>query len=544
MTSTTTPNQNKKQGAYGLIPTHKHSIWSQLSHPNEILAVIRMGLSKIFTPSPKTPGGAPQASKLVGELSPLWTHLNKTSRSFAVVIKVLPAEAADAVCVFYLLLRALDTIEDEMDLTKFTSFQQQIQVITTTTTNDNATTTTTGTRMETLLETKARLVREFYKILPIAHSTSPSSTTTTTTTSNSSSSSSSPYPLSAVLSSRIGKDSEHELLLAIPLLIKAFKDCVANSSCQDAIYHVVREMGEGMAEYASRDMSQGTYDKADYDRYCHFVAGTVGYGLTRLFDATSLEENASDLVKDQSLWDGMGIFLQRTNIIRDICEDAVEGRAFWPVTVWKHGIDEISQVRDLRILNEMISHALELIPLVAKYLDRLHHPGVLRFCALPQVMALHTLAECYNNDLVFTGVVKIRTGCAAQIVLSLDNTDTELIREGYVHEMSKALINMRTRARTIHDAKCVNACNLALESLGVPPERSTLASIIELCLGLLFLGATLLLWWHFSLTGRSAALADMFARGDEALGQAFAMALASFTVAAMVFSVFMAFGGK
>ncbi len=34
--------------------------------------------------------------------------------SFAVVIQRLPTELRDAVCLFYLVLRALDTVEDDM----------------------------------------------------------------------------------------------------------------------------------------------------------------------------------------------------------------------------------------------------------------------------------------------------------------------------------------------------------------------------------------------------------------------------------------------
>ena len=38
--------------------------------------------------------------------------LQKTSRSFAAVIQQLPAEARPGVCVFYLVLRALDSVSD------------------------------------------------------------------------------------------------------------------------------------------------------------------------------------------------------------------------------------------------------------------------------------------------------------------------------------------------------------------------------------------------------------------------------------------------
>ena len=32
---------------------------------------------------------------------------------------------------------------------------------------------------------------------------------------------------------------------------------------------------------------------------------------------------------------------------------------------------------------------------------------VFRFCAIPQVMAIGTLAMCYNNHEVFTGILRI-----------------------------------------------------------------------------------------------------------------------------------------
>jgi hypothetical protein len=42
-----------------------------------------------------------------------------------------------------------------------------------------------------------------------------------------------------------------------------------------------------------------------------------------------------------------------------------------------------------------------------EYLSRLRDPQVFRFCAIPQVMAIATLAECYDNPKVFKAVVKI-----------------------------------------------------------------------------------------------------------------------------------------
>jgi farnesyl-diphosphate farnesyltransferase len=44
--------------------------------------------------------------------------LNRVSRSFAIVIQQLPKELRDAICIFYLVLRALDTVEDDMAIAK------------------------------------------------------------------------------------------------------------------------------------------------------------------------------------------------------------------------------------------------------------------------------------------------------------------------------------------------------------------------------------------------------------------------------------------
>ena len=37
-------------------------------------------------------------------------------RSFAIVIQQLPRQLRDSVCIFYLVLRALDTVEDDMSI--------------------------------------------------------------------------------------------------------------------------------------------------------------------------------------------------------------------------------------------------------------------------------------------------------------------------------------------------------------------------------------------------------------------------------------------
>jgi hypothetical protein len=66
-------------------------------------------------------------------------------------------------------------------------------------------------------------------------------------------------------------------------------------------------------------------------QYCHYVAGLVGIGLSRLFSASELE--SSEVGEDHQLANSMGLFLQKTNIIRDYLEDVLQGREFWPKEV-------------------------------------------------------------------------------------------------------------------------------------------------------------------------------------------------------------------
>ena len=180
-----------------------------------------------------------------------------------------------------------------------------------------------------------------------------------------------------------------------------------------------------------KDLGQGTVDVSEYNRYCHFVAGLVGEGLSRLFVATKLEDPS--LEKDLFSSDQMGLFLQKTNIIRDYLEDYVDGRAFWPQSIWKvysksgdlgyfaYSKNSKESVASLRCLNDLVLDALQSVPHVLGYLSQLKNQEVFRFCAIPQAMAIATLSKLHDNEDVFTGVVKIRKGMACKIILNTNN---------------------------------------------------------------------------------------------------------------------------
>jgi farnesyl-diphosphate farnesyltransferase len=64
----------------------------------------------------------------------------------------------------------------------------------------------------------------------------------------------------------------------------------------------------------------------------------------------------------------------------------------------------------LRCLNHLIADALGHVPDVFTFMARLREQSVFNFCSIPQVMAMATLALCYNNSDVFKMNVKIRKG--------------------------------------------------------------------------------------------------------------------------------------
>ncbi|KYO41025.1 squalene synthase [Alligator mississippiensis] len=330
-------------------------VWRWLGRPAELCNLLRFRLAPAGTAVGKDP---PRAS-----LRACYQHLNQTSRSFAAVIQALDGELRHAVCIFYLVLRALDTIEDDMTIS---------------------------------LETKVPMLHEFHSYLyqPEWRYTE-------------------------------SKEKDKQVLEDFPTISLEFRNLA--EVYQDVITDVCRKMGVGMAEYLEKKINS----VQDWDKYCHYVAGLVGIGLSRLFSASELEDPI--VGQDVELANSMGLFLQKTNIIRDYLQDQLEGREFWPREVWSRYAKKLSDLAKpenadvaVQCLNELITNALHHVPDVLKYLSRLKNQSVFNFCAIPQAMAIATLAACYNNKQVFRGVVKIRKGQA--VTMMMDATNVQAVK--------------------------------------------------------------------------------------------------------------------
>ncbi|XP_004433567.1 PREDICTED: squalene synthase isoform X1 [Ceratotherium simum simum] len=299
----------------------------------------------------------PQDS-LSSSLKTCYKYLNQTSRSFAAVIQALDGEMRHAVCIFYLVLRALDTLEDDMTIS---------------------------------VEKKVPLLHNFHSFLY--------------------------EPDWRFMES---KEKDRQVLEDFPTISLEFRNLA--EKYQTVIVDICRKMGIGMAEFLDKDVTS----EREWDKYCHYVAGLVGIGLSRLFSASELEDPL--VGEDEERANSMGLFLQKTNIIRDYLEDQREGREFWPQEVWSKYVKKLGDFAkpeniDLAVqcLNELITNALHHIPDVITYLSRLRNQSVFNFCAIPQVMAIATLAACYNNQQVFKGVVKIRKGQAVTLMMDATN---------------------------------------------------------------------------------------------------------------------------
>ncbi|KAE8215469.1 hypothetical protein CF327_g1223 [Tilletia walkeri] len=362
------------------------------THPSEVRSLIHYKLWRDplndITRNPEQSGYDRQ------QMRDCWDLLDQTSRSFAAVIKELKAELGRVICIFYLVLRALDTVEDDMTIP---------------------------------VEKKIPLLLDFYKKLD-----EPGWNFTEN-----------------------GPDEkDRELLVQYHKVIAEFQ--MLSPQFRTVISDITAKMGAGMASYieASASAPLKVQAWADYDLYCHFVAGLVGEGLSRILAESGIER---PWLGDQlQLSNHMGLFLQKTNIIRDYAEDCAEQRFFWPRDCWgdkrynggfdsqasvARGIEPIGASTGAEVhargakfqavgpdgkaamfvlsgmLLDAISHATHSLDYLAVIRDQ----SVFNFCAIPQVMAIATFEALAGNPDVFKRNVKIRKSQAVQLIIRAVN---------------------------------------------------------------------------------------------------------------------------
>ncbi|OIW28081.1 farnesyl-diphosphate farnesyl transferase [Coniochaeta ligniaria NRRL 30616] len=333
-----------------------------LAHPNELRAVIQWKLwhEPVHTRDPKNETPTEKSC---------YHFLNMTSRSFAAVILELNPELLLPVCLFYLVLRGLDTIEDDMTLD---------------------------------IKEKEPLLRNFSQHMETDGWTFDKSGP---------------------------NEKDRELLVHFDDIIVELKK--VKKPYYDIIADIATKMGNGMADYAldAELNEQGVQTIADYELYCHYVAGLVGDGLTRLFVEAKLANPI--LLERPDLTESMGQFLQKTNIIRDIHEDQLDKRRWWPKEIWSKYVDNWDDLfkpeyrtKALECSSEMVLNALKHAEECLHYMAGIRDQSVFNFVAIPQAMAIATLELVFRNPAIFESHIKITKGDACQLM----NDSTQNLR--------------------------------------------------------------------------------------------------------------------
>ncbi|KAG6820540.1 hypothetical protein H0H93_015711 [Arthromyces matolae] len=294
-----------------------------------------------------------------------WSFLDKTSRSFSAVIKELDGDLARTA-----ILRGLDTIEDDMTIPD---------------------------------DVKQPILRAFHK-----HTVTPG----------------------WKFDGCGPNEKDRQLLVEYDVVVEEVNRL--DPSYREVIVDIAEKMATGMADYAHKAAATGSIylnTIAEYDLYCHYVAGLVGEGLSGIFSASGKEV---PWLKDQlELSDSMGLLLQKTNIIRDYREDVEEQRYFWPREIWgkkEYGFSEMKDMyaphareQALWAQSGMIVDALRHAVDALDYLRLIKNQSVFNFCAIPATMAIATLELCFMNPTMFDRNIKIRKAEAARLIMRSTN---------------------------------------------------------------------------------------------------------------------------
>ena len=288
--------------------------------------------------------------------------LGLTSRSFVAVIQELHPELLVPVCLFYLVLRGLDTIEDDMTID---------------------------------IKEKEPVLRNFFKHLDDE---------------------------SWTYDGNGPDEKDRELLVKFDVVAKEFSH--VKDAYRTIIKDITKRMGNGMADFCkdAEYNQQGIQTIKEYEIYCHYVAGLVGEGLTRLFVEAKLANPV--LLQRPELMESMGQFLQQTNIIRDIHEDHEDKRYFWPKEVWSKYVKTLPDLflpenkeLALQCQSEMVLTALQRADECLFYMAGVKEQSVFNFVAIPQAMAIATLELCFQNYTMFERNVKINKGTACSLMI-------------------------------------------------------------------------------------------------------------------------------
>jgi len=204
-------------------------------------------------------------------------------------------------------------------------------------------------------------------------------------------------------------DAELALLCALPFVVRVVH--AGEPPARRILLRWIGELSRGMALYVARprrpDGLRQLEDLADLERYCYFVAGTVGRMLTALFleALPALSSRRRRILEAHA--EQLALGLQLVNVLRDVGEDLARGECYVPrALLADHGLD----ARDLGTPRRYLHAHRALEPLFARARAALDGalsyalalpadaPGLRAFCLLPMWLAARTLERAQGNE--------------------------------------------------------------------------------------------------------------------------------------------------
>ena len=282
--------------------------------------------------------------------------LDMTSRSFSGVIQELHPELLVPIALFYLILRGLDTVEDDMTIA---------------------------------LDEKVPILKGFFKIVDKEGWS---------------------YDGSGP------EEKDRELLVKFYYVTEEFRKI--KPEYREVITDITQKMGDGMAYYVT-NAERGVDTVKDYELYCHIVAGLVGEGLTRLFVLSGLANkvllNRPELQESMGQFLQKTNIIRD---IREDFDDKRRfwPKAIWSKYV--DNFEDLFKPENIIIAqncsSEMVLNALSHAHECLFYLAGLKEQSVFNFCAIPQAMAISTLTLVFRNPAIFKRNIKITKGEACE----------------------------------------------------------------------------------------------------------------------------------
>ncbi|XP_021889273.1 squalene synthase-like isoform X1 [Carica papaya] len=280
-----------------------------------------------------------------------YTLLHSVGPSFAMVIQLLNTELLDAVAIFYLVLRALDTVEDDTSIP---------------------------------IEEKVPILKDFHRHM-YDHK----------------------WQFSCGTDCRILMEQFHHVRAALLDLKKCHQETIeditekmgagmAKFICKEV------ETIDDYDEYAScasglvgLGLSKIFHDAGLEDLATESLSISAGRFIQKTNIIRDYLEDINEIPKSRMFWPRQ-IWSKYVKKLEDL----------------KY---EENSSKSLQCLNEMITNALPHVPDCLRYMTGLQDNAILRFVAIPQVITMGTLALSYNNINVFRCGVKLQRGLVARI---------------------------------------------------------------------------------------------------------------------------------